>query len=107
MQETYETIAGVVFANDEVYSALVQHAIPKLAAAIAEPVDEDTLSLPAAAFELAESILRGRRGGLGNEIGELLWPSAFKCLMSSDDMDSMQVCALTSALTSDPITRRS
>lgn len=90
VQETYETIAGVVFSNDEVYMALVEHAIPKLAVAIAEPVTEETLSLPAAAFELVESILRGRRGGLGKAIGELLWPSAFKCLVTSDDMDSMQ-----------------
>ncbi len=74
--------------------ALVEHAIPKLAVAIAEPVTEETLSLPAAAFELVESILRGRRGGLGKAIGELLWPSAFKCLVTSDDMDSMQVSAI-------------
>jgi hypothetical protein len=92
VQEAFETIAAVVSPNDEVYNSLVQAAAPKLAGVIGTPADEENLSMPAAAFELAESILRGRHGGLGATLGEVLWPAAFGCLMTTDDMDSMQVC---------------
>jgi hypothetical protein len=92
VQEAFETIAAVVSPNDEVYNSLVQAAAPKLAGVIGTPVDEENLTMPAAAFELVESILRGRHGGLGATLGEVLWPAAFGCLMTTDDMDSMQVC---------------
>ncbi len=91
VQETYETIAGIVSNDDGVYSALVEHAVPKLAHVIASPTTEDDLSMPSAAFELAESIIRGRKGSLGNHLGPLLWPAAFDRLLNTDDMELMQV----------------
>lgn len=88
-EEVFETLASSP--SSEVYDSLISTAMPPLSTILVAPEDGENLSSASVAVELLNAILQGRKADLGDSLGPRIWPGLFRCMLTTEDSDTVQV----------------